>query len=66
MPKFINGETILIQSIVAALSIKRIPDIEIIDQVYKQTKKTITRKTLYYIKHRIKKESYHWYRTMRE
>jgi hypothetical protein len=36
------------------------------DEVYKQTNKTITNVTLYNIRKRIKKESYHWYKTMRE
>ena len=35
-------------------------------EVYSQTKKTITDVTLYNIRKRLKKESYHWYKTMRE
>jgi hypothetical protein len=66
VPKFTSTERTLIQSIVATLSIKRIPDPEIIKEVHERTKKTITEKTIYNIRQRIKKESYHWYNTMRE
>ena len=66
VPKFTSRERTLIQSIVATLSIKRIPDFEIVNEFYERTKKTITEKTIYNITQRIKKESYHWYKTMRE
>jgi len=39
----------LVKAIVATLSIKRIPESEIIKEVYKQTNKTITKKFLYYV-----------------
>ena len=65
-PEFTNEERTLVKSIVATLSIKRIPDPEIIKEIERQTKKTITRMGLYYVRQRIKKESYHWYKTMRE
>jgi hypothetical protein len=64
--KFTNDERTLIKNIVATLSIKRIPDSDIIKEVYERTKKTITRKSLYNVRQRIKKDSYHWYKTMRE
>jgi outer membrane protein assembly factor BamA len=64
--KFTSGERTLIKSIVATLSIKKIPESEIIKEVYEQTKKTITRKEIYNVRQRIKKESYHWYKIMRE
>jgi hypothetical protein len=60
--KFTKEEAALIKNIVASLSIKRIPDPEI----YDKTKKTISRRALSNIRQRIKKESYHWYKTMRE
>ena len=66
MGKFTNEERALIKSIVATLSIKRIPDPEIIKEVYQQTHKTISRITLFKVRKAIKKESYHWYKTMRE
>jgi len=64
--KYTNEERSLIKSIVASLSIKRIPEPDIRNEVFRQTKKTISRKTLYNVRQQIKKESYHWYKTMRE
>jgi hypothetical protein len=66
MPKFTGSERNLIQSIVASLSIKRIPDPEIIKEVYKQTHKTISLKSLYNVRKAIKKDSYKWYKILRE
>ena len=66
MPKFTEAERILVKSIIAALSIKRIPEQDIIDEVYRQTNKTLTKSGMFYIRKDIKKESYHWYKTMRE
>ena len=66
MGKFTNDERLTIKSIVANLSIKRIPDSEIIKAIYERTNKTITRMELWNIRQRIKKESNHWYKTMRE
>ena len=54
------------KSIVAMLSIKRIPDADIIKAVFDQTNKTISRQDLYNVRQQIKRESYHWYKTMRE
>ena len=34
--------------------------------MYRQTKKTLTKSGMFYIRKDIKKESYHWYKTMRE
>jgi len=64
--KFLNGERTLVKSIIATLSIKKVPDSEIIKAIYDQTNKTITTRSLYDLKQSIKKESYHWYKTMRE
>jgi hypothetical protein len=66
MPKFTEAERILVKSIIAALSIKRIPEQDIIDEIYRQTNKTITKSGMFYIRKDIKKESYQWYKTMRE
>ena len=66
MPKFTNGERIAVKSIIANLSIKRIPDNEIIKEIYNQTNETITRQTLYDLRQSIKRESFKWYKTMRE
>lgn len=66
MPKFTASERMLIQNIVCNLSIKRIPDNEIIKEVYEQTKKTVSKVTLFNIRKRVKKESYDWYSKLRE
>jgi hypothetical protein len=64
--KFTFAERALVKSIVACLTIKRIPESEIINEIFRQTNKTISSVALFKIKRRIKKESYHWYKTMRE
>lgn len=66
MSKYTGQERSIINNIVATLTIKRIPEPEIIKAIYDQTKKSISRKGLYNVKQQIKKESYHWYKTMRE
>ena len=66
MPKFRNGERIEIQNIVADLSIKRIPDSLIVKYIFNQTGKTISTRSLRYIRQRIKKESFKWYSQLRE
>ena len=48
------------------LTIKRIPDNEIIKNIFDQTNKTISKQALNGIRNRIKRDSYHWYKTMRE
>jgi hypothetical protein len=64
--KFTNDERSTIENIVANLTIKRIPDALIIKHIFNQTGKTITRKTLWNIRQRIKKESFKWYSQLRE
>ena len=66
MSKFTNDERSQIQNIVANLTIKRIPDPMIIKHIENQTGKSITRKTLWNIRQRLKKESYDWYSQLRE
>ena len=66
MGKFTNGERIAVKSIIASLSIKRIPDNEIIKEIYNQTNKMISRQALYDLRQSIKRESFKWYKTMRE
>jgi hypothetical protein len=46
-PKFTSGGRQNIEGIVGNLSLKRIPDSEIIKEVYKQTSHKISRQTLY-------------------
>jgi uncharacterized protein YpbB len=64
--KFTVPERTLAKNIVATLSIKRIPDTEIIKEIYDKTNKMITRMSLYNLRQQIKKESYRWYKSMRE
>jgi len=66
MAKFKSQERNTIKSLVAALTIKRIPDNEIMKEITKKIGKTITRKTIYNVRNRIKKESYNWYKTLRQ
>ena len=66
MGKFNAEERALIKSTVAMLTIKRIPDNEIIKSIFDQTNKTISKQALSGIRNRIKRDSYHWYKTMRE
>jgi hypothetical protein len=64
--KFTRNQRDLIKNIIAMLSIKRIPEQEIIKAVFDQTNETISDRYLYAIKQQIKRESYQWYKTMRE
>jgi hypothetical protein len=66
MTKYTAQEQSLIKSIVAMLSIKKVHDEDIIKEVYEQIHKTIARKTLYNVRQQIKKDSFKWYKTMRE
>ena len=66
MPKFTNAQRALVKNLVATLSIKRIPDIEIIDAVKRKTNKTISRTGLFRIRQSIKRDSKEWYETLRE
>ena len=66
MSKYTATERTLVKSIVANLTIKRVPDPEIIKEIYTQTNKKLSRSGLYRVRQSIKKESYHWYKTMRE
>jgi hypothetical protein len=66
LPKFTTAERILLKSIVATLSIIRIPEPEIIKEIFYQTNKNVSTRYLSYIKQQIKKDSYHWYKAMRE
>ena len=66
MSKFTYVEKNLVKNMVAILTIKRIPDNEIIKHIFDQTNKTISIREVTRIKQLIKKESYHWYKTMRD
>jgi uncharacterized protein YpbB len=64
--KFNAAERALIKSTVAMLTIKRIADIDIMKVIFDQTGKTISKQGLSGVRNRIKRDSYHWYKTMRE
>jgi len=64
--KFTIEERSIVRSIVATLSIKRIPESEIIKEVERQTHKTITKRFLYYLKQSIKRDSFKWYSQLRQ
>ncbi len=66
MSKFTYAEKALVKTIVASITIKRIPDSEIINEIYRQTNKIITKTGLFRIKQTIKQESAKWYKVMRE
>jgi hypothetical protein len=66
VPKFTSIERSQIHNIIANLTIKRIPDNEIIKEVSKQTGKTISRRTLVNVRQHIKRDSYHWYKTLKQ
>ena len=61
MPKFTCTERLAVKNIVAMLTIKRIPDAEIIKSIFDQTGKTTTVSNLTRIKQEIKRDSYAWY-----
>ena len=52
MPKFNASERTLIKDIVARLTIKRLPDSEIIAEVRRQTNQTITKQSICNVRHR--------------
>ena len=64
--KYTNDEKNIIKTIIATLTLKRFPDDEIIKEIFDKTNKTISRKQIYNVRQQIKKESYDWYKTMRE
>lgn len=66
MPKYTAKEQAEIQSIVANLTIKRIPDAMIIKHIENTTGKTVARSTLWNVRQRIKKESSKWYSQLRQ
>ena len=66
MSKFICAEKETVKSVIARLSVKRIPEREILKEVFEITGKTITRRTLYHIKNKIRKESFYWYQNLQQ
>ena len=66
MSKYTVAERAFVKSIVGTLSIKRISDLEIVNEVFNQTNKTLSKSGLHNVRQSIKRESYKWYKTMRE
>jgi hypothetical protein len=68
VPKFNASEMTIIKDIVARLTIGRLPDSEIIAEVKRQTNQTVTvtKQTNCYERQRIKRDSFKWYKAMRE
>ena len=64
--KFTIGERTLIKNIVATLSIEKTPNHQIIQEIYQKTHKIVTRKEIYNVRQRIKKDSYQWFKTVHE
>jgi hypothetical protein len=64
--KFTCAEKETVKSVIARLSVKRIPEREILKEVFEVTGKTITRRTLYHIKNKIRKESLYWYQNLQQ
>jgi len=65
MRKFSHEQRTIVKNIIASLSIKRIPETQIVKEIERQTGKTVTTRFLYYVKNQIKKESYNWYSQLR-
>ena len=66
MPKYTIAERETIKTIVSILTIKRIPDSDITDEIGRQTGKSINRKSLWHIRQQIKRESFKWYSQLRQ
>jgi len=66
MPKFTAPEREIIKTLVASLSLKRIPDLEILKEVERQTHKSISQRYLTAIKQQIKADTFKWYSQLRE
>jgi hypothetical protein len=63
--KFTLAQREQIKNIVATLSLKRLPDKEIIKEVELLTGNQVSREYIYEVKQVIKKESFKWYTTLR-
>ena len=66
MPKFPCDDRALVKNIVANLSITKASDNDIINEIQRQTGKSITRKQVYNIKQQIKEDSFDWYRKLQQ
>jgi hypothetical protein len=64
--KFTHAEKATIKSMVATLSIKKIPEVEILKEIERQTNKALSRRFLCNVKQQIKKDSGKWFKELRE
>jgi protein-arginine kinase len=64
--RFTNAERSLVKSLIATWSLKRFPDKEILKEIERKTGKQISLRSLAKLKRSIKKDSYIWYKSMRE
>ena len=64
--KYTVYERGLIKSLVATLSLKRIPDAEIVKEIERQTDSSFTISGLAKVKEQLKKESHGWFKLMRQ
>jgi hypothetical protein len=64
--KFTCKERLTIENIVTSLTIRRVSDSEIIEEIRRKTRKSISRQSLYNIRQRIKQDSYEWYQMLRQ
>ncbi|MGI8720556.1 MAG: hypothetical protein ACR2KF_08550 [Nitrososphaeraceae archaeon] len=66
MPKFTHGERSIVKSIVATLSIAKVSEQDIIQEIRRSTGKTVSKRSIYALRESIKKDSYLWYQTLRQ
>lgn len=66
MGKFTAAERETVKSIVASLSIKKVPDVEIMNEINLKLKKSVSRVTLFNVRKNIKKDSYYWFKQLRD
>jgi hypothetical protein len=66
MGRLTNAERSLVKSLVATWTLKRFPEKEILKEIERQTGKSLSRRSLWKLKRSIKKDSYIWYKSMRE
>ena len=66
MSKFSRRERLVVKNLVAELSIKRIPESMIINEITRKTGKDMTKAGLFYVKQAIKKDSAKWYEQLRK
>jgi len=64
--KFTSAEKLIVKNIVADLSIKKISDNEIIEEIYERTGKKVSRITIGNIRRKIKRDSFDWFQQLKQ